>query len=171
MKPTHLLVTIGALLLCSPAVSAEDSFRPLDTRTRCIVLFRECLVLIDKKDVNGIFASIADGGQSASFKMYPDVDSLSPDMKRELEDVNGFFKKNFKTAPLLKRAFDEMQFSELVTANELVAVINSANDEKTKAKLHTIKMKVRIPDTTRHEVAKLRFVQIKDSLYWVPFGW
>lgn len=171
MKPTRLLVTIGALLLCSPAVSAEDSFRPLDTRTRCIVLFRECLVLIDKKDVNGIFAIIADGGQSASFKLYPDVDSLSPDMKRELEDVNGFFKKNFKTAPLLKRAFDEMQFSELVTAKELVTVTNTANEKKDEAKLHTMKIKIRIPDTDRHEIGELRFIEIADAIYWIPFGW
>ena len=65
MKSIHTLVTVAALFpvaalfLCSPAVLADDSFRPLDTRKRCIVLFRECLVLIDKKDVNGIFEIIA----------------------------------------------------------------------------------------------------------------
>ena len=170
MKTIHTFVTLAALFLCSPAVFAEEPFRPLDTRTRCIVLFRECLILVDKKDVNGIHQIIADGVRQ-DFKLYPDLDSLSPDMKRELQDVDSFFRKNFRNASLLNRTFHKLQFSELVTANELVAVINSANDEKTKAKLHTIKMKVRIPDTTRHEVAKLRFVQIKDSLYWVPFGW
>ena len=78
MKPTHTLVAVAALSLCSPTVLAEDSFRPLDTRTRCIVLFRECLVLIDKKDVNGIFKIVADGG-ATNFKLTPDPDSFSPD--------------------------------------------------------------------------------------------
>ena len=171
MKPTYTLVALAVLSLCSPAVFAQDSFRPLDTRTRCIVLFRECLVLIDKQDVKGIFAIIADGGPSASFKLYPDLDSLSPDMKRELEDVNGFFKKNFKTVSLVKRPFNEIQFSDLVTAKELVTVTTKANEKKDEAKLHSMKIKIKIPDTDRHEIGELRFVQIADKIYWIPFGW
>ena len=65
-KTSQLLPLV--LFLCSSAVRAEDTFRPLDKKTRCIVLFRECLVLIDKKDVNGIFRIIADGGEPGSLQ-------------------------------------------------------------------------------------------------------
>jgi hypothetical protein len=170
MNLAHILVTVAALFLCSPALLAEDSFRPLDTRTRCIVLFRECLVLIDKKDVDGIFQIIADG-QASGFRLYPDLDSLSPDLKRELEDVNRFFNKNFKAASLLKRNFNKIQFSELVTAKESVSVTNTATDKEDEATLHLIKIKIRIPDTDRDEIVELRFVQIADNLYWIPVGW
>ena len=168
MKPAHLLVTVALLYLCSPAVFADDSFRPLDTRTRCIVLFRECLVLVDKQDVNGVFQIVADGGAS-EFKLYPDPSSLSPDLKRELQDVNGFFQKNFKSAPMMKRTFNNIQFSKLVTAENSVSVTNTANGKKEQAKLHSIKIK--IPDTDRHEIGELRFVEIADRIYWIPFGW
>ncbi|MDA7923088.1 hypothetical protein N9B50_01270 [bacterium] len=170
MKPAHTLLALAALSLCSPEVFAQDSFRPLDTRTRCIVLFRECLVLIDKKDVNGIFQVIADGGAS-DFKLSPDPDSLSPDLKRELQDVNGFFKHNFRSAPLLNRTFNKIQFSELVTAKESVSVTNTATDKKAEAKLHSIKIKITIPDTDRDKTVELRFVQIADKIYWIPIGW
>ena len=170
MNPAQTLVTVAALFLCSPVVLAEDSFRPLDTRTRCIVLFRECLVLIDNKDVDGIFQIIADG-QASGFRRYPDLDSLSPDLKRELEDVDRFFNKNFKAASLLKRTFNEIQFSELVTAEESVSVTNTSNDNKDEAKLHSIKIKIKDLDTDRHEIGELRFVQIADEIYWVPIGW
>ena len=170
MKPAHTLLAVAALSLCSHEVFAQDSFRPLDTRTRCIVLFRECLVLIDKKDVNGIFQVIADGGAS-DFKLSPDPDSLSPDLKRELQDVNGFFKHNFRSVPLLNRTFNQIQFSELVTAKESVSVTNTVTDKKNDAKLHSIKIKITIPDTDRYETAKLRFVQIADKFYWIPIGW
>lgn len=170
MNPAHTLVAVAALFLCTPAALAEDSFRPLDTRTRCIVLFRECLVLIENNDANGIFQIVADGGASG-FKLYPDLDSLSPDLKRELQDVNGFFKHNFRSAPLLKRTFNKIQFSELVTEDDPVSVTNSANDRKDEAKLHSIKIKIPIPDTDRHEIGELRFVEIADRIYWIPIGW
>ena len=79
MRPIHTLALVTAILLTSIDVSADDMFQPLDTRTRCIVLFRECLVLIDQKDVDGVFEIIADGGAS-DFKLYPDPDSLSPEL-------------------------------------------------------------------------------------------
>ena len=170
MNPAHTLVTVATLFLCSSAVLAEDSFRPLDTRTRCIVLFRECLVLIDKKDVNGIFKIVADGG-ATDFKLTPDPDSFSPKLKQELQDVNRFFNRNFRSASLLKRTFNKIQFSELVTAEESVFVTNTANDNKDEAKLHSIKIKIKDPDTDRHEIGELRFVQIADKLYWIPVGW
>ncbi len=172
MKAIDTLLALAALSLCSPAVFAQDSFRPLDTRTRCIVLFRECLVLIDKKDANGIFQVVADGGAPGSgFKLFPDLDSLSPDLKQELQDVDRFFKRNFKSAPLIKRTFDKIQFSELVTDDEPVTVTNTASDKKDEAKLHSIKIKIPIPDTDRHEIGELRFVQIADKIYWIPIGW
>lgn len=170
MKLPHTLVTVATLFLISPTVMADDSFRPLDTRTRCIVLFRECLVLIDKKDVNGIFKIIADGG-ATDFKLTPDPDSFSPKLKQELQDVDRFFNRNFRNSSLINRAFNETQFSELVTAKELVSVTNTANDNKTEAKLHSIKIKIRIPDTDRDEFGKLRFLEIADNIYWIPFGW
>jgi len=170
MKPIYTLLALAVLSLCSLRVFAQDSFRPLDTRTRCIVLFRECLVLIDNKDVNGIFQITADGGAS-DFKRYPDPDSLPPDLKRELQDVNRFFKHNFKTAPLLKRTFNKIQFSELVTAKESVSVTNTATEKKDEAKLHSINIKITVPDTDRQEIGELRFVQIMDKIYWIPIGW
>ena len=168
MKPTQTFVAVVALSLCSHEVLAEDSFRPLDTRTRCIVLFRECLVLIDKKDVNGIFQVIADGGAS-DFKLYPDPNALPPDLKRELQDVDEFFTHNFKNAPAIKRTFNDILFSDLVTAKESVAVKNTGNDKKDQATLHSIEIK--IPDIDRRDFTELRFVEIADKIYWVPFGW
>ena len=173
MKPTHTLVGVAALSLCSPAVLAEDSFRPLDTRTRCIVLFRECLVLIDKKDIDGILPIIADGQGASNFKLYPDPNSLSPDLKRELQDVDKFFKQNFKNVATLKGTFNKILFSKLVTAKEPVSVRNTANDKEDEATVHSIK--ITIPDMdgriSSDDTGELRFVEIADRLYWVPFGW
>ncbi|MDG2382265.1 MAG: hypothetical protein P8N76_11390 [Pirellulaceae bacterium] len=169
MRLIHPVVSVAALFLCTPEVLADDSFRPLDTRTRCIVLFRECLVLIDKKDVNGIFEIIADGGPSDSFKLYPDPDSLSPKLKQELQDVDRFFSRNFRNASLIKRTFNTIQYSELVTAKEFVSVTDTVNNKKAEARLHSIK--IRVPDTDRHEVGELRFVEIANNIYWIPFGW
>jgi len=134
------------------------------------VLFRECLVLIDKKDVNGIFKIVADG-KATNFKLTPDPDSFSPKLKQELKDINRFFSRNFRSAPLLNRTFNKIQFSELVTAKESVSVTNTATGKKDEAKLHSIKIKITIPDTDRHETSELRFVQIADKIYWIPIGW
>ena len=136
MEPIHILRAVVALSLFSSAVSADDSLRPLDTRTRCIVLFRECLVLIDNKEVNGIFQVIACGG-AMDFKLYPDPNSLSADLKRELQDVDRFFERNFRNASSISRAFDMILFSNLVTAAETVSVKNTANDKEEEAKLHS----------------------------------
>ena len=62
MKSTHTFISVAALFLCSTTAFADDMLQPLDTRTRCIVLFRECHVLIDQKDIDGIFKIVADGG-------------------------------------------------------------------------------------------------------------
>ena len=170
MNTAHTLVTVAALFLCSSTLLAEDSFRPLDTRTRCIVLFRECLVLINKKDVNGIFKIVADG-KATNFKLTPDPDSFSPKLKEELQDVNRFFNRNFRSASLLERNFNKIHFSELVTAKKSVSVTNTATDKEDEAILHSIKIKITIPDTDRDEIVELRFVQIADEIYWVPIGW
>ncbi|MCP4944565.1 MAG: hypothetical protein GY924_21645, partial [Planctomycetaceae bacterium] len=92
MKTAQTLLTFATLCLLSPTIMADDAFRPLDTRTRCIVLFRECLVLIDNKDVNGIFKLVADDG-GTDFRLTPDPDSLSPKLKKEIQDVNRFFSR------------------------------------------------------------------------------
>jgi hypothetical protein len=150
--------------------STDDMFQPLDTRTRCIVLFRECHVLIDQKDIDGIFEIVADGGPSG-FKLYPDPDSLSPELKQERQDVDRFIERNFRSASLIHRSFYKLQYSDLTTAKEKVTVINTANDKKADAKLHLMKIKLKIPDKDRYETVELRFLQIAEDIYWVPIGW
>ena len=49
--------------------------------------------------------------------------------------------------------------------------MNTADGKKTDAKLHSIRIKIRIPDTDREEVGNLRFIETNDKLYWIPFGW
>ncbi|MDA9858769.1 hypothetical protein N9D23_11675 [Rubripirellula sp.] len=169
MKLPQTFTAIATLILLSPSVIAEEVYQPLDTRTRCIVLLRECLVLIENKDVNGIFKKIADGGVK-NFKLTNSPESFPPKMKQEIQDVDRFFKRNFRAAPVLQKAFNDLQYSELVTAKELVPV-SIATDKKAEAKLHTIKIKIRIPDEDRPEFGELRFLEIGDNLYWVPFGW
>jgi hypothetical protein len=170
MKSTHALVSVTALCLCSTAVFADDTFQPLDTRTRCIVLFRECLVLIDHKDIDGIFEIIADGGAS-DFKLYPDPDSLSPELKQERQDVDRFIERNFRSASLLNHSFYKIQFSDLATAEEMVTVINTVNNKRADAKLHSMKIRVKIPDKDRHESVELRFLETAEDIYWIPIGW
>ncbi|MBT5377551.1 MAG: hypothetical protein HN675_06815 [Opitutae bacterium] len=162
MKPTHA-VALALFATFSPSASAEDSLRPLDTRTRCISLFRECLVLIEKKDVDGIFSIIADGG-GAGFKIFPD----SPPREGELKDVGKFFEKNFRfNASTIKSKFNEILFSEMVTTDKSVSIKNKSTDEIIAGKLHSIKIKLPKPDVT----AELRCVEVAGRLYWVPFGW
>lgn len=170
MKTARRLLTFATLWLFSPTIMAADAFRPLDTRTRCIVLFRECLVLIDNKDVNGIFKLVADGG-GTDFRVTPDPDSFPPTLKEEIQDLNRFFSRNFRSASLLNRGFNEIQFSDLVTEKNEASVTNAANNQKTEAKLHSIKIKIRIADTDRDETVRLRFLQTADKIYWIPIGW
>lgn len=170
MKVAQTLLTFATLCLLSPTIMADDAFRPLDTRTRCIVLFRECLALIDNKDVNGIFKLVADGG-GTDFRLTPDPDSLSPKLKKEIQDVNRFFSRNFRSAPLMNRGFNKIQFSDLVTEKNSVLVTNAADNQKIEAKLHSIKIKIRIEDTDRDETVRLRFLQTADKIYWIPIGW
>lgn len=169
MKSTHVLVFAAALLLWSNAIFADDTFQPLDTRTRCIVLFRECLVLIDHKDIDGIFEIVADGSAS-NFRRYPDPDSLSPELKQKRQDER-FIERNFRSASLLSRSFYKIEFSDLTTAKEMVSVINTANNKKVDAKLHSMKIRVKIPDTDRHESVELRFLETAEDIYWIPIGW
>ncbi len=170
MKLPKIFATFATLLLLSPSVMADEAYRPLDTKTRCIVLYRECLILIDKKDVNGIFKIVADGG-GTNFRLTPDPDLFSPKLKEELQDVNKFFKRNFRAAPLIQQTINDLQYAELVTAKELVSVTNVATGKTAEAKLHTIKIKIRMPDTDRHEFSELRFLELTDNLHWIPFGW
>ena len=93
MKTTVLAILF--VCLSFSVAEAQLMFQPLDTRTRCIVRLRECLVLIDQKDVDGIFEFIADGG-ALDFKLYPDPDSLPQQLKEELQNVDRFFERNFQ---------------------------------------------------------------------------
>ena len=170
MKVAQTLLTFATLCLLSPTIMADDAFRPLDTRTRCIVLFRECLVLIYNKDVNGIFKLVADGG-GTDFRLTPDPDALSPKLKKEIQDVNRFISRNFRTEPFMNRGFNKIKFSDLVTEKNTVLVTNAADNQKIEAKLHSIKIKIRIEDTDRDETVRLRFLQTADKIYWIPIGW
>ena len=167
MKTTVLAILF--VCLSFSVAEAQLMFQPLDTRTRCIVRLRECLVLIDQKDVDGIFEFIADGG-ALDFKLYPDPDSLPQQLKEELQNVDRFFERNFRSASLLNRAFYKIKFSDLTTAKETVSVINTANDNKGHAKLHSMKIMVEIPDKGPQSV-ELRFLEITEDIYWIPIGW
>jgi hypothetical protein len=50
-------------------------------------------------------------------------------------------------------------------------VTNAADNQKIEAKLHSIKIKIRIEDTDRDETVRLRFLQTADKIYWIPIGW
>ena len=72
---------------------------------------------------------------------------------------------------MIHRSFYKLQYSDLTTAKEKVTVINTANDKKADAKLHLMKIKLKIPDKDRYETVELRFLQIAEDIYWVPIGW
>ena len=140
----------------------------MDTRTRCIVLFRECVVLIAKKDMDAVFSNIADGS-GARFRFSSDRQSLSPDLKREIEDVDQFFKHNFPHSPAVNRRFNEILFSKLHTAKEPVTLKNVAIKTEHQGKLHRIRIK--IPEVDDRRFSELRFVEVGRRIYWIPFGW
>ena len=165
MKPTHILA-LALFAIFYPSALAEDAPLLLDTRTRCIVLFRECLVLIEKKDVDGIFPIIADGGAS-DFKIFPDSPPQDGGLRDELKDVDKFFEKNFRYPATIKDKFNEILFSEVVTTDKSVSINNTATDEIVDGILHSIKIKIPEGDIT----TELRFVEVAGRLYWVPFGW
>lgn len=167
MKTTCTLIALAALILFSPAVLGEDAPRPLDTRTRCIVLLRECHVLIEKKDLNGIFQIVADGDASG-FKLCYDSNSNTPTMKQKTENADKFIEENFKYALTTKTMFDKILFSDVVTQKEPVSVKNTTTNEIEKGTLHSIRIK--FPDSSR-KPGELRFIEIAEKLYWVPFGW
>ena len=160
MKPTHILA-LALFAIFSPSALAEDALCPLDTRTRCISLFRECLVLIEKKDIDGIFPIIADGGAS-DFKI-----SIDPPPLEGAKDVERFFRKNFRiNTSTIKNKFNEILLSEAVTTDK-ISIKNAATDEMIDGKLHSMKIKLPELDGT----GELRFVELAGRLYWVPFGW
>jgi hypothetical protein len=68
-------------------------------------------------------------------------------MKEELQDVNRFFDRNFRSTSLLERNFNKIQFSELVTSKRSVSVTNTATNKEDELTLHSIKIQTTIPDT------------------------
>ena len=161
-----LLITLG--LYTSVSEADDEDLLPLDTRTRCVVLFRECLLDIADKDAEAIFRKIADGS-GRSFRIYKSPTALSPDLKRELQDHEKFFKRNFPHSTEITRSFDRIRFSSLKTRKEAVAVRNGDDASTQKGKLHVINVK--IPEIEKQEFRNIRFIEIADKLYWVPFGW
>lgn len=186
-----ICIALGFAALTSSAAPADEALRPLDARTRCIVLLRECLVLFENKDLKGIFQNVADTAGPSIF-VFSDPDSDSPDVTPEIDDVDRFFKKG-RAEQLAYRIFDQVQFSDLVTAKEPITVTNKATGKVHKAKSHTIKMSlnedalqrianspIELSEAQMKEVealidkpkfADLRFVQIADKIYWIPFKW
>src|SRR6056300_283963 len=186
-----ICMTLGFVAMTSSVALAEESLRPLDTRTRCIVLLRECLVLFEKKDVNGIFQNVVDNGVI----IFSDPGSDSPDVTPdgfEDGDVDLFFKK-CRAEKLAYRIFDRIQFSDLVTDKEPITVSNKRTGKVHKAKSHTLKIKLSLHGSDLQRIANnpidgvkmeevealidkpqildLQFVQIADKIYWKPFKW
>lgn len=161
------------LITASSTLNAEgkprEELKPLSTRTRCIVKYRECIVLIAMKDADAIFPNIADGDGKDTFKIYPTRDSLSRNFQNQLKDVERFFKFNFRNIPAQYGNFDKMRFSDLQTANERVKTTNMATGTESQAKLHVIHVK--IPGIDAPEYSVLRFVEVDDRIYWIPTEW
>jgi len=166
-----LAVVMGTAVLGSVSIPAADTAedpKPLDTRTRCIVLFRECLLDIVGKNAKGLFPKIADGGGKRSFRINKTTQSLSPDLKRELED-GSFFERNFPQSSAIEQSFDKILFAELETDQEEVTVRSPEDNSGQEGRLHTITIK--IPGIEDPRFTTLRFVEVGGKLYWVPFGW
>ena len=184
-------MALGFVAMTSSAALAEESLRPLDTRTRCIVLLRECLVLFEKKDLEGIFQNVADTA-GPSFFVFCDPDSDSPDVTPDIEDIDRFFQKS-RAEKLVYRIFDRLQFSDLVTAKEPITVTNKTTGKVHEAKSHTLKIKLSLHESDlrrfannpidglkmeevealieKPQILDLQFVQIEDKIYWKPFKW
>ena len=181
-------IALGCATMTSSAVLAEESLRPLDTRTQCIVLLRECLVLFEKKDLKGIFQNVVDNGTI----IFSDPDSDSPDVTPDIEDIDRFFQKS-RAEKLVYRIFDRLQFSDLVTAKEPITVTNKTTGKVHEAKSHTLKIKLSLHESDlrrfannpidglkmeevealieKLQILDLQFVQIEDKIYWKPFKW
>ena len=169
MKGIRAPAYMAVSLLCPAAASADDSYRSLDTRTRCIVLLRECLVLIEQRDIDGIFEIVADGTGGSNFKIYPNPAAISAELKQERQNANTFIERNFRNHRVINSAFSNLQFSDLKTAKKSVTVTNTENNKKADAKLHSIKVKIPLQD--RYEFGELRFLEMAENIYWVPIGW
>ena len=185
-----ICITLGFAVMTSSAALAEESLRPLDTRTQCIVLLRECLVLFEKKDLKGIFQNVVDNGTI----IFSDPDSDSPDVTPDIEDIDRFFQKS-RAEKLVYRIFDRLQFSDLVTAKEPITVTNKTTGKVHEAKSHTLKIKLPLHESDlrrfannpmelskaqmeelealidKPQILDLQFIQIADKIYWKPFKW
>ena len=134
-----------------------------------IVLLRECLVLIEQRDIDGIFEIVADGTGGSNFKIYPNPAAISAELKQERQNADTFIERNFRNHRVISSAFSNLQFSDLKTAKKSVTVTNTENNKKADAKLHSIKVKIPLQD--RYEFGELRFLEMAENIYWAPIGW
>jgi hypothetical protein len=186
-KPRSLVLLLTTILLAAQTygqhqninevkapesiASAEDTRHPLDARTRCIALFRECLILIEQQDKK-LFANLGDGASGQTFKI-----SLSKPSFEDQKEADRFWGRNFRfDASVARTKFKEIHFAQTVKSQNSVTVKNSETGETIDGKLHTIKIKLPsavVKSAKKEDMveAELRVLEVKERLYWVPFGW
>jgi ankyrin repeat protein len=143
--------------------------RPLsvdDPRMRFIVHFKDVLILISNKDVDGVFSKIADG-HGDSFRLLRGGKLQRKWLKdRDLEKL---MKRNFLFSDTVLKNFEKASYAKLVVINENISVTGPDQNNKLAATLYV--MPVSIPGVTDKRFDELRFVEVDETLYWVPFGW
>ncbi len=165
-------IVLSSYVLLADGPDQPVQMRPLDMRTRCLVLFRECLVLAETKDANGLLIRVADGGESGRIELLPEP--LPEVIKRDMRDRDAFIKKYFKSAPYVYQKFDSMLFSQRLFTSEDSVTIKKEGIQKTG---HVHSIHVRIPGIKEsgfdeHDThGTIRFLEIGGKLYWLPFGW
>lgn len=168
----HSLAALTLLLTLAPSVNAEETseeLKPLSTRTRCIVKYRECITLVTLKEVDALLSNIADSAGENGYKLYPTRDSLPKSLRNQLRDVDRFIKRGFRNIPAQYNDFDQIEFSEVQTADESFNTENMATGTESQAKLHVIHVK--IPEIDDPEYSMLRFLEVGDHIYWIPTEW
>jgi len=153
-----------------PARERKFEPRPVgvdDPRMRFITLFRDVLNLVSKKDVNGVFSKVADG-QGNSFRIYPGG-ARPRNWPEEVRDPETFMKRNFLYSDSILTNFAKVSYARLASAKEKVTVTGPDRKNKLAATLYVIP--VSIPGVTDERYDELRFVEVNETLYWVPFGW
>ncbi len=139
-----------------------------DPRIRFISHFRDVLNLVSKNDVNGVFSKVADGHGKNSFRIHPG--GAPPKvMSKAGRDPKKFMKRNFLFSNTILKNIENVSYAGLTTASETVTVTGSDRGKKLAATLYVIP--VSIPGVTYERYDVLQFVEVKETLYWVPFGW
>ena len=171
---------VGLVLLGTRGWAAEEP-RPLDDRTRCIVVFKEVLAYVKCRDLKAVFGKIMDGGGKGAFRLSPtdDVAKLLRAMGEE-QDEGKFLEKSFPHAEAILAHFDDIKFSDLQRQAGTVRVSTKGGGPKGEGELFVIQ--IVIPENAGVDLQKtdsdglklfsrLRFVKYGGRIYWVPFGW